>query len=77
MAFWDTKGDFEVDDTEDVSSFLFESFDDFASARDEPESSVFGSVTVIPKIFPGGKESMVLPVSVDASLKAIASSTAC
>lgn len=77
MAFWDTKGDLEVEETEEVSSFLLESFDGFASASDEPESSVFGPVTVIPKIFPGGKDSIVFPVSVEASLKAIASSTAC
>lgn len=77
MAFWDTSGDFDVDVTEDDSGFLWESSDDFASASDEPESSDLGSVTVMPKIFPGGKDSIVLPVSFDASLKAIASSTAC
>lgn len=77
MAFCETSGDFEVDDTEDDSSFFLGSSDDLASTSDEPENSDFGAVTVIPKIFPGGRESIVLPVSVEASLKAIASSTAC
>jgi hypothetical protein len=77
MAFCETSGDLEVDDTEDDPSFLLESSEDLISAKDDPENSVLGSVTVMPKILPGGRVSIVLPLSVDASLKAIASSTAC
>lgn len=74
MAFWDTSGDLEV---EDGSCFLIASSLDLFSGNVEVASTVLGSVTVIPKIFPGGRASIVLPVSVDASRSAIASSTAC
>lgn len=77
MAFCDTNGDLEVEDTEEESNFFFASSGDFESASDELDASVFGSVTVMPKIFPGGRESIDFPVSVVASRKAMASSTAC
>lgn len=77
IAFCETSGDFEVDDSDDGSDFLWDSPCTLTSASIEPESSVLGSVTVMPNIFPGGSDSIGLPVSVEASLKAMASSTAC
>lgn len=77
IAFCETSGDLDVEDTEEDSNFFFEPSGDLASAIDELDVSVLGSVTVMPKILPGGKESIALPVSVDASRNAIASSTAC
>lgn len=74
MAFWDTSGDLEV---EDGSCFLIASSLTLFSGNVEVASTVFGSVTVIPKIFPGGRASIALPVSVEARRSAIASSTAC
>ena len=77
MAFCDTSGDFEVDETDDDSGFLMHSSINLASLSIEPEISGFGSVTDMPKILPGGNVSKVFPVSLDANLNAIASSTAC
>lgn len=77
IAFWETSGDFEVDETDESSGFLCDSSENFDSASSEPECSVFGSVTVIPNIFPGGSDSKDFPVSLEASRSAIASSTAC
>lgn len=77
MAFCETSGDLDVEDTEEDSNFLFAPSGDLASASDELDASVLGSVTVMPKILPGGSESIALPVSVVASRNAIASSTAC
>ena len=77
MAFCETNGDFEVDDTEDGSGFLFPSSLFLISWIPKPDSTGFGSVTVIPKIFPGGNDSICLPDSVEAKRRAIASSTAC
>lgn len=74
MAFWDTSGDLEVDDG---SCFLLASSLILFSGNVEVASTIFGSVTVIPKIFPGGRASIALPLSVEASRSAIASSTAC
>lgn len=77
IAFWETSGDFEVDETDESSDFLCESSEYFDSASSEPECSIFGSVTVMPNIFPGGSESNDFPVSFEASRSAMASSTAC
>jgi hypothetical protein len=77
MAFCETSGDLDVEDTEEDSNFFFASSGDLASASDELVDSVFGSVTVMPNIFPGGNESIDFPVSVDARRSAMASSTAC
>lgn len=77
MAFCETSGDFDVDETDVDSCFLLESSDDLISISIEVESSGLGSVTVMPNIFPGGNESIALPLSVEASRRAIASSTAC
>lgn len=77
MAFCETSGDLEVDETDDDSAFLLHSLCALASVSIEPEMSVFGSVTVMPKIFPGGSASSGFPDSVDASRSAMASSTAC
>lgn len=78
IAFCETSGDFEVDETEVVSwDFLLVSSVDLRSINIELESSGLGSVTVIPNIFPGGSESIAFPLSLDASRNAIASSTAC
>lgn len=77
IAFWDTSGDLDVDETEVDSGFLLDSSRFFGSRITDPIDSVFGSVIVMPKIFPGGNESSDFPVSFDASRSAIASSTAC
>lgn len=76
MAFCETNGDLDVEETEEDSNFFFVSSGDLASP-DELDASFFGSVTVMPKIFPGGKASIDFPVSVDANRRAMASSTAC
>lgn len=74
MAFWETSG--VLDDTE--SDFLLiSSCVDCTSIVGDGDDSVFGSVTFIPKIFPGGRDSSDFPVSFDAKRSAIASSTAC
>lgn len=70
-------GDFDVDVTEDGSGRLCASSPELLSRSIGLDSTGLGSVTVIPNIFPGGKDSMGFPVSVEANRRAIASSTAC
>lgn len=77
IAFCETSGDLDVEETDAESSFLQKSSDALPSESIEPECSIFGSVTVIPNIFPGGNASIAFPDSVEASRSAIASSTAC
>lgn len=76
IAFCDTIGDFDVDETDEVSGFLLFCSDDCFVSEALAVNSL-GSVTVMPKIFPGGNDSSDLPDSVDARRSAMASSTAC
>lgn len=86
MAFCETIGVLDVDETATVSDFLLSKLSAIDLIGEIPIcndacgvicESGFGSVTVIPKILPGGSDSIDLPVSFDASRRAMASSTAC
>lgn len=74
MAFCETSG---VLDVTESGLLLISSFVDCTSIVGDGDDSVFGSVTFMPKIFPGGSDSSDFPVSFDAKRNAIASSTAC
>lgn len=87
MAFCETIGVLDVDETATVSDFLLSKLSAIDLIGEIPIhnddcgveicESAFGSVTVMPNILPGGSDSMDLPVSFDANRRAMASSTAC